>query len=125
MIEINPLVLTKNKDLICLDAKINFDDNAMYRRPEILKLRDLNEEEPAETVTFRQLALMGRAQSSRGHEATAAGLSSCKARVCAMYICTNVYVYVGFLLFDVVFYYLMLSVAIHSPYLLLFVAISK
>ncbi len=48
LIEINPLVITKQKKLICLDAKINFDDNALYRRPEILKLRDLNEEEPAE-----------------------------------------------------------------------------
>ncbi len=48
LIEINPLVITKQKKLICLDAKMNFDDNAMYRRAEILKLRDLNEEEPAE-----------------------------------------------------------------------------
>ena len=43
LIEINPLIITKQKKLICLDAKMNFDDNAMYRRPEILKLRDLNE----------------------------------------------------------------------------------
>ena len=48
LIEINPLVITKQKKLICLDAKMNFDSNAMYRRPEILKLRDLDEEEPAE-----------------------------------------------------------------------------
>ena len=48
LIEINPLVITKQKKLLCLDAKMNFDDNAMFRRPEILKMRDLNEEEPAE-----------------------------------------------------------------------------
>jgi len=48
LIEINPLIITKQKKLICLDAKMNFDDNAMYRRPEILKLRDLSEEEPVE-----------------------------------------------------------------------------
>ena len=48
LIEINPLVVTKQKKLICLDAKMNFDDNAMFKRPEIYKLRDLNEEEPAE-----------------------------------------------------------------------------
>ena len=48
LIEINPLIITKEKKLLCLDAKMNFDDNAMYRRPEILKLRDLNEENPAE-----------------------------------------------------------------------------
>ncbi len=41
LIEINPLVLTKNQDLICLDAKINFDDNALYRHQEILFLKYL------------------------------------------------------------------------------------
>jgi succinyl-CoA synthetase beta subunit len=48
LIEINPLILTKEDKIICLDAKMNFDDNAMYRRPDIYKLRDLNEEDPAE-----------------------------------------------------------------------------
>tara|TARA_B100000965_G_C19567682_1_gene747576 strand:- start:1169 stop:1837 length:669 start_codon:yes stop_codon:yes gene_type:complete len=48
LIEINPLVITKENKLICLDAKINFDDNALFRQPDILKLRDLNEEEPTE-----------------------------------------------------------------------------
>jgi succinyl-CoA synthetase beta subunit len=48
LIEINPLIITKNGNLLCLDAKMNFDDNAIFRRPEILKLRDLNEENPTE-----------------------------------------------------------------------------
>ena len=48
LIEINPLVITKKGNVLCLDAKINFDDNGLYKHPEILKLRDLNEEEPAE-----------------------------------------------------------------------------
>ena len=48
LIEINPLILTKSEKLICLDAKMNFDDNAIFRRPEISKLRDLDEEDPAE-----------------------------------------------------------------------------
>ena len=48
LIEINPLILTKNGNIICLDAKINFDDNALYRHPEIASLRDLNEEDPME-----------------------------------------------------------------------------
>ncbi len=48
LIEINPLIVNKKKEIICLDAKMNFDDNAIFRRPEILKLRDLNEEDPAE-----------------------------------------------------------------------------
>lgn len=46
--EINPLVLTKEGDILCLDAKMNFDDNALYRHRDILEYRDLNEEEPTE-----------------------------------------------------------------------------
>jgi len=48
MVEINPLILTKQEKIICLDAKINFDDNALFRHPEILQLRDLSEEDPIE-----------------------------------------------------------------------------
>lgn len=46
--EINPLVVTKEGRVLALDAKMNFDDNALYRHPEIVELRDLNEEEPLE-----------------------------------------------------------------------------
>lgn len=48
MLEINPLVVTKQGDLRCLDAKINFDSNALYRHPELMKLRDLTEEDEKE-----------------------------------------------------------------------------
>tara|TARA_Y100000994_G_scaffold245397_1_gene246940 strand:- start:745 stop:1911 length:1167 start_codon:yes stop_codon:yes gene_type:complete len=48
VLEINPLVLTKDKKLIALDAKINFDDNALFRQPEIKAMQDETEEEPAE-----------------------------------------------------------------------------
>ncbi|HJZ81734.1 MAG TPA: ADP-forming succinate--CoA ligase subunit beta [Pyrinomonadaceae bacterium] len=48
LVEINPFLLTKDNRLIALDAKINFDDNAMFRHPEFKDLRDLNEEEPLE-----------------------------------------------------------------------------
>jgi succinyl-CoA synthetase beta subunit len=48
MLEINPLVVTKADDLICLDAKLGFDDNALYRHPEIVALRDLTEEDAKE-----------------------------------------------------------------------------
>ena len=41
LIEINPLIITKQKELICLDAKINFDDNSIFRQPDILELMDL------------------------------------------------------------------------------------
>ncbi|MBV8772800.1 MAG: ADP-forming succinate--CoA ligase subunit beta [Deltaproteobacteria bacterium] len=49
LIEINPLVITKGGTLICLDAKLSFDDNALFRHPDIRELRDSNEEDPAET----------------------------------------------------------------------------
>lgn len=48
MVEINPLVITKSGDMIALDAKITFDDNALFRHKDLTELRDLNEEEPAE-----------------------------------------------------------------------------
>ncbi|WP_409478550.1 ADP-forming succinate--CoA ligase subunit beta [Pseudobdellovibrio sp. HCB154] len=46
--EINPLVVTKEDDVICLDAKMNFDSNSLYRQPKILEMRDLTEEEATE-----------------------------------------------------------------------------
>jgi succinyl-CoA synthetase beta subunit len=48
LLEINPLVLTGDKELVCLDAKVNFDDNALFRHPDIEELRDPDEEDPAE-----------------------------------------------------------------------------
>jgi succinyl-CoA synthetase beta subunit len=48
LLEINPLIVTKAGDLLALDAKMNFDDNALFRHPEVIELRDLNEEEPLE-----------------------------------------------------------------------------
>ena len=48
LIEINPLVVTESEDLLALDAKMSFDDNALYRHPELKELRDLGEEDPLE-----------------------------------------------------------------------------
>ena len=48
MVEVNPLILTKEEKIICLDAKVNFDSNALFKHPEIMELRDLNEEDPTE-----------------------------------------------------------------------------
>ena len=48
LLEINPLVITNDGNLVCLDAKVNFDSNALYRHPEIVELRDLTEEDPKE-----------------------------------------------------------------------------
>jgi succinyl-CoA synthetase beta subunit len=48
LLEINPLVITKQGQLLCLDAKVGFDGNALYRHPKIVELRDLSEEDPKE-----------------------------------------------------------------------------
>jgi len=48
LVEVNPLVVTKDGDVLALDAKFNFDDNALYRHPEIVALRDVTEEDPRE-----------------------------------------------------------------------------
>jgi succinyl-CoA synthetase beta subunit len=48
IVEINPLIITNDGDLLALDAKMNFDDNALYRQPEVVKLRDLDEEDSRE-----------------------------------------------------------------------------
>src|SRR5204863_565950 len=48
MLEVNPLIVTKQGKLICLDAKVSFDDNALYRHPDVVKLRDETEEDSKE-----------------------------------------------------------------------------
>jgi len=48
MVEVNPLVVTTNGDVLALDAKFNFDDNALYRHPEVAAMRDIAEEDPRE-----------------------------------------------------------------------------
>jgi succinyl-CoA synthetase beta subunit len=49
LVEINPLIVTKDGRVVCLDAKMSFDDNGLFRHPDIRELRDANEEDPAET----------------------------------------------------------------------------
>ena len=53
LLEINPLIVTEKGDLVCLDAKLNFDGNSLYRHPDILNMRDLDEEDPAEVLASR------------------------------------------------------------------------
>ena len=48
LVEINPLVITTDKRLIALDGKVSFDDNSLYKHPDVQKFRDLHEEEPLE-----------------------------------------------------------------------------
>jgi succinyl-CoA synthetase beta subunit len=53
LLEINPLVVTKDGNIICLDAKMNFDDNSLFRHKDIQELRDLDEEDPAEVAASK------------------------------------------------------------------------
>jgi succinyl-CoA synthetase beta subunit len=75
LIEINPLIITKGEDLVCLDAKMSFDDNAMFRRPEILELRDLNEEDPAEIEASKHGLAYIKLNGSIGCMVNGAGLA--------------------------------------------------
>ncbi len=75
LIEINPLIITKDNKLICLDAKMNFDDNAMFRRPEIFKLRDLNEEDPIEIEASKNDLSYIKLNGSIGCMVNGAGLA--------------------------------------------------
>ncbi len=85
LIEINPLIITKQKKLVCLDAKMNFDDNAMYRRPEILKLRDLNEEEHAEIEASKFGLAYIKLNGSIGCMVNGAGLAMATMDIIKLY----------------------------------------
>ena len=85
LIEINPLIITEEKNLICLDAKMNFDDNAMFRRPEIFKLRDLNEEEPAEIEASKHDLAYIKLNGSIGCMVNGAGLAMATMDIIKLY----------------------------------------
>ena len=85
LIEINPLVITKQNKLICLDAKMNFDDNALFRRPEILKLRDFNEEEPAEIEASKYGLAYIKLNGSIGCMVNGAGLAMATMDIIKLY----------------------------------------
>ena len=75
MVEVNPLILTKEEKIICLDAKVNFDSNALFRQPEILELRDLNEEEPAEIEASKHDLAYIKLEGNIGCMVNGAGLA--------------------------------------------------
>ncbi len=85
LIEINPLIVTKDNKIICLDAKMNFDDNAIFRRPEILKLRDLNEEEPAEIEASKYDLAYIKLNGSIGCMVNGAGLAMATMDIIKLY----------------------------------------
>ena len=85
LIEINPLIITKSEKLICLDAKMNFDDNAIFRRPEIFKLRDLNEEDPAEIEASKHDLAYIKLNGSIGCMVNGAGLAMATMDIIKLY----------------------------------------
>ena len=85
MVEINPLILTKEKKIICLDAKVNFDSNALFRHPEILELRDLNEEDPAEIEASKHELAYIKLDGSIGCMVNGAGLAMATMDIIKLY----------------------------------------
>ncbi len=85
LVEINPLILTKDKKIVCLDAKINFDDNSLFRHPEILKLRDLNEEDPIEVEASKHDLAYIKLDGSIGCMVNGAGLAMATMDIIKLY----------------------------------------
>jgi|TARA_B110000114_G_scaffold106782_1_gene112207 succinyl-CoA synthetase beta subunit len=85
MVEVNPLILTKEKKIICLDAKVNFDSNALFKHPEIMKLRDLNEEDPTEVEASKHDLAYIKLEGSIGCMVNGAGLAMATMDIIKLY----------------------------------------
>ena len=85
LIEVNPLILTKGGKLLCLDAKINFDDNAIYRHPDILSLKDVNEEDPIETEASKHELAYIKLDGKIGCMVNGAGLAMATMDIIKLY----------------------------------------
>ena len=85
MVEINPLILTKEKKVVCLDAKVNFDDNALFRHPEIANLRDLNEEDPTEIEASKHDLAYIKLDGNIGCMVNGAGLAMATMDIIKLY----------------------------------------
>ena len=85
LIEINPLILTRDNSLLCLDAKINFDDNALYRHPEIVSLKDLNEENLIETEASKHDLAYIKLDGKIGCMVNGAGLAMATMDIIKLY----------------------------------------
>jgi len=85
MVEINPLILNKEKKIICLDAKINFDDNALFKHPDIIELRDLNEEDPIEIEASKHDLAYIKLDGSIGCMVNGAGLAMATMDIIKLY----------------------------------------
>ena len=85
MVEVNPLILTKEEKIVCLDAKVNFDSNALFRHPEILELRDLNEEDPTEIEASKHDLSYIKLDGSIGCMVNGAGLAMATMDIIKLY----------------------------------------
>jgi succinyl-CoA synthetase beta subunit len=85
IVEINPLVVTKEGGVIALDAKINFDDNALYRHPDIEQLRDESEEDPAELEAGKHSLNYVKMDGSIGCMVNGAGLAMATMDIIKLY----------------------------------------
>ncbi len=85
LVEINPLILTKDNQIVCLDAKMNFDDNALFRNPEILNLRDLNEEEETEIEASKHDLAYIKLDGNIGCMVNGAGLAMATMDIIKLY----------------------------------------
>ena len=85
LVEINPLILTKDNNIVCLDAKMNFDDNALFKHPDILELRDLNEEEDNEIEASKHDLAYIKLDGSIGCMVNGAGLAMATMDIIKLY----------------------------------------
>jgi succinyl-CoA synthetase beta subunit len=85
MVEINPLILTKEEKIVCLDAKVNFDSNALFKHPEIMELRDLNEEDPTEIEASKHDLAYIKLDGSIGCMVNGAGLAMATMDIIKLY----------------------------------------
>jgi succinyl-CoA synthetase beta subunit len=85
LVEINPLILTKDNKIVCLDAKMNFDDNALFKHPEIIELRDLNEEEETEIEASKHDLAYIKLDGSIGCMVNGAGLAMATMDIIKLY----------------------------------------
>ena len=85
LIEINPLVVTKEDKLVCLDAKIGFEDNALFRHPDIEALRDIHEEDPAEVEASKHDLSYVKLDGTIGCMVNGAGLAMATMDIIKLY----------------------------------------
>ena len=85
MVEVNPLILTTEEKIVCLDAKVKFDSSALFRHPDIIELRDLNEENPAEIEASKHDLSYIKLEGTIGCMVNGAGLAMATMDIIKLY----------------------------------------